>query len=332
MRTSAQAVARERAPRHSVAVPCPVCDQPPALQILGREQLAEELALRDRFFASRLAGSFSRAELRDVTNMLLALPADIHGCEACGVLVRGEAPGEDAFRDDRYNERVLQLLHETHREAFDAKEEQYRPLLESGSRVVEIGSYVGGFLSAARDWGWAATGLDIGRDIVSFSRARGFDARCSRFEDAWLERGSLDAVFIWNCFEQLAACRGTLNAVHEALRAEGLLLIRIPDASFYLHHEASLRRGERESSLHALAYNALLGWPHRFGYTLPAARTLAEQHGFALERVIRAPAIRPLRNAMLPPAQAEEAAVNARRAFGWMEILFRNGARRAHLR
>ncbi|HEU4887047.1 MAG TPA: class I SAM-dependent methyltransferase, partial [Thermoanaerobaculia bacterium] len=181
-------------------------------------------------------------------------------------------------------------------------------LLRSGARVAEVGSYVGGFLSTARDWGWNAIGVDIGSDTSRFSRALGFEVRSLPLEECGFERESFDAVFIWNCFEQLAAPRVTLAEVHRILRPFGVLVIRVPDADFYL----------RCPGLAPLAYNGLLGWPHRFGFDAAALRRVAAEHGFALQRLLRAPAIRPLRDALRSWAQEEEASCT----FGWIEGTF----------
>lgn len=272
--------------------------------------------MRDAFFAQRFAAHFSHAELRDVTNVVLATPADILRCATCGILVRDQAPDADAFREDRYEARVLESLHATHAAAFRAKDVDYRSLLPAGSRVVEIGSYVGGFLSAATEWGWVATGVDIGTDTTRFSRALGLDARCLHFEDGDFESESLDAVFIWNCFEQLADPGRLLDDVHRALRPFGILVIRVPDADFY-----ALRIDR--AALARLAYNGLLGWPYRYGFALAALRHLAEHHQFALDRVLHRPVIRPLRTAMHAWAQAEESALIAEGASAWMELTLR---------
>ncbi len=230
-------------------VRCPECDRTPAHVFRTREEIAAQLATRDVFFARRL---LARTELRDVTDVLLGTPADILRCGACGILVRDGAPDDDAFRDDRYDTRVLESLHEVHAAAFRKKEGDYRALLRAGARVVEVGSYVGGFLTAIREWGWDGIGVDIGRDTSRFARERGLDVRSQAFEQCRFARESFDAVFIWNCFEQLATPRATLAEAYRVLRPFGVLVVRVPDADFY-------------ASCRSVAYNGLLGWRARSG-------------------------------------------------------------------
>lgn len=305
------------APQRRAAQPvrCPRCDQRPSSTFRTRDEIAAELAMRDAFFARRLDRQHSRDELRDLTSMLLGTPADILRCDDCGILVRNDALDDDAFREDRYENAVLELLHAVHAAAFREKAPDYRSLLGSGARVLEVGSYVGGFLSAARQWGWNVLGVDIGSDTSRFARALGFDVRSLRLEECGFERESFEAVFIWNCFEQLPEPRVALAEARRILRPFGVLVVRVPDADFYA----------RCASPASLAYNGLLGWPHRFGFSVAVLRRLAAEHRFALQRVLRAPAIRPLRDALRVWARDEESALTADRAFGWIELTFRKG-------
>src|SRR5688572_14137036 len=67
--TAAEAFATPRPAAR--AVRCPHCDKPPAMTFRTRDEIAAELAMRDAFFARRLAGHRSRDELRDLTDVLL---------------------------------------------------------------------------------------------------------------------------------------------------------------------------------------------------------------------------------------------------------------------
>ena len=249
---------------------CPSCGEEPSALFLTAHAIEDELAARERFFPRG----------RDLTDVVLGRPADVLRCERCGILIRGGAPDDDAFRHDRYNTALLRALHESHAVAFRAKRDDYRPLLPPDARVVEVGSYAGGFLRAATDWGWQPAGVDIGRDTCRFTAALGFDMR-----DAFdLPSQSIDGLFVWNCFEQLSDPRALLAAAHHALRAGGLLVIRVPDADLYA----------ARADLRAIADNGLLGWPHRFGFGVRALRRLARQYRFRLQRVLRRPPLPPL--------------------------------------
>jgi SAM-dependent methyltransferase len=91
-------------------------------------------------------------------------------------------------------------------------------------------------------------------------------------EDASIRPRTYDAVFVWNCFEQITDPARTLHAIRTALRPYGLLVIRIPNAGFY-------RKWEGQSA-NALAWNNLLGFPYLYGYTADLVTELAGQWGF----------------------------------------------------
>jgi SAM-dependent methyltransferase len=261
---------------------CPSCGEEPGSLIRDARAIARELAARRRFFARD----------RDLTDVVLGEPALILRCDRCGILVRDGAPDDGAFRDDRYSTAFLRSLHEWHSTAFRAKARDYREQLAPHARVVEVGSYAGGFLRAAMEWGWRTTGFDIGGDTSRFTTALGFD-----MHDAFdFAPRSIEALFVWNCFEQLSAPRELLAEAHRALREGGLLVLRVPDADRYVH----------QPDPRVLARNGLLGWPHRFGFGVTALRRLAREHGFALRRVLRRPP--------LPPLFAAEP--------GWLELMF----------
>ena len=291
---------------------CPLCHRAPDTLFLDAGVVADEISLRERFFRSRLRGRIPSDAMRDVTDVFLGGPADILRCERCGVLIRAAAPGDDAFREDRYSVALLQSLHAAHTAAFREKRDEYRPLLPPRARVVEIGSHAGGFLRAASEWGWRPTGVDIGHDTSLFTNSLGFDTR-SAFDERTFGTRSIDALFVWNCFEQLSAPRTLLAGAFRALDDGGLLVIRVPDAEVYV----------KCRELPVIGYNGLLGWPHRFGFDVESLQRLGGEHGFALCRVLRRPPCRPLREAMAPWAQAEEWALIREERCGWIELTFR---------
>jgi SAM-dependent methyltransferase len=222
--------------------------------------------------------------------------------------------------DDRYEDGELELLHQTHAAAFRAKAADYRPLLPASARVVEVGSYAGGFLAAAAEWGWSAVGTDIGNDTARFCRRLGFDARCLRVEECGFVAGSFDAMFVWNCFEQLPDADDLLAEAERVLRDDALLVLRVPDADFYLTWVRRL--ADSGEALAVLAYNGLLGWPHRFGYGVGSLRRFVEQYAFSFHVALRRPVIRP-RHTMVAWAQSEETSLITPERCAWLELTFR---------
>jgi SAM-dependent methyltransferase len=91
-------------------------------------------------------------------------------------------------------------------------------------------------------------------------------------EDASIPPRTYDAVFVWNCFEQIPDPARTLKSIRSVLRPHGLLVIRVPNAGFY--------RKRKGQTVNALAWNNLLGFPYLYGYTGDLVTRLAGRWGF----------------------------------------------------
>jgi hypothetical protein len=100
--------------------------------------------------------------------------------------------------------------------------------LPSRADVLELGSHLGGFLEVAESWNWNPIGLDVGWQTSQFARHKGFKVHRSTLEDSALASSSADAIFIWNCFEQIEDPKPTLRAANRLLKDTGLL--RYPGA------------------------------------------------------------------------------------------------------
>jgi ubiquinone/menaquinone biosynthesis C-methylase UbiE len=290
--------------------------------IASAQNVAREIELRRDFFLSRLEGTVDERDLRDLTEMTTNEGARIDRCAGCGVLVRADPiRTPKRFACDEYDARTLRMLHELHVETFVNKPDIH-DLLPEGSRVLEIGSYVGGFLEAARRWGWNATGVDIGRDTTEFAAAKGYDVTTERFERLEFPAESFDAVFIWSCFEQMTNPAEVLPRVREVSKPGAPLVLYVPDAAVYRDAQRAFDAGEPREEIspivQQLAYNNLLGFPHHFGYDKAALKGLVTRFGFVEVSSKNVPAIRPLRDRLTKAAREEEERV----APAWLEVVF----------
>jgi len=164
--------------------------------------------------------------------------------------------------------------------AFREKAPLYRELLEPGADVIELGSHFGAFLQTAEEWNWRPIGVDIGAYTSEFARARGFTVRHQAISEFSLRRSRGDALFIWNCFEQLETPRDTLVEAHRLLKPHGLLVVRVPNFGFYANWRRRMSNGSTQTAMRRLGHNNLLGFPYRFGYTAPMLTRLLRQCGF----------------------------------------------------
>jgi len=284
---------------------CPLCNGSDLDLLVPREQIARELELRAKFWDERIDGHIDPAEMKDRTDVLRGSAGEIRICRPCGVLVRvDDAP---SFACDPYADYVMEQMLRVHIDAFREKERHYLPLLRDGARVLEIGSYVGGFLHVATEWGWSPLGIDIGEDTARFSASRGYPTRHISLDEATFEDASFDGVFIWNTFEQIDDPHAMLAEVRRILVPHGIVVIRTPNALFYL---AASSLGIDGPVALALGYNNLLGFPHLFGFGTHSLDTLLRAHDFAPLAHRGDTLIPPMRSRINTTARQEARAIN----------------------
>jgi SAM-dependent methyltransferase len=220
----------------------------------------------------------------------------------------------------------MEQMLRTYIDEFRAREARIRPLLPEGAKAIEIGSYVGGFLHVAREWGWDVVGLDVGEDTSHFTRAKGYPTRTASLDECAFDDASLDGVFIWNTFEQIDDPRALLAEVHRVLRPRGVLVIRTPNALFYAMIEAlldlrhPLPLDDHDPLIIALGHANLLGFPHLYGFSATSLDRLVTAQGFVATAHVSTPHIPPTRHRLAATARIEEDRVNE--ATAKLEIAF----------
>jgi SAM-dependent methyltransferase len=290
---------------------CPVCDSTDFRLWAAEPALRREIRLREHFVQARLGHAPDPAEIKDLLDFMHGAPASLYTCRGCGLLIRGAdgAKAAASYEEDTNDRDVMRTLLPRYVEAFRRKD-AYRPMLNPGARVLEIGSHLGAFLQVAEEWNWRAEGLDVGEDTAEFARDSGFRVQRAVVEDAVFLGAPFDAAFVWNCFEQLQDPRSALSAIHRLLKPSGLLVIRVPNAWFY----RTLRHRR------ALAYNNLLGFPYLYGYTAENLNRLVSGGGFELIRGFNSELV------ALPFADAREKVLREERAVSraverWSELI-----------
>ena len=270
-----------------VLASCPACASQAARVVADREQLKLELEELWRFHLRRRKKTVPTQQLYDRAFFTLDPPLQLVQCSQCGTLYRNPAEAQDAVVENYASEEaepaVFEALFQEQTRKYRAQARRLSQALQATGRALELGSYVGAFLAAAREFGRSVQGLDVNADAVSFARSKGLEANVGTLEtlpdDAWF-----DAIAIWNCFDQLPDPRSTLSQAHGLLRPRGVLAIRVPNGQCY----AEWRNGARPrlAALSVLAHNNLLGFPYRQGFTPASLRALLERSGFNVKRVL----------------------------------------------
>ncbi len=288
---------------------CAACGATARTTILTVDAIARQLEWLEAFHRRRLkpvARERRRAALEDRAAFTQDEPRAIVGCRACGLVFRHPRRSPEAvereYATDRYGAERLQALFAAQVEAYDAKITALGGWLggRRRPRVLEVGSFVGGFLTAAGAAGWEVTGVDPGEEVVEFCRTRGLAVQRGTIDDVALGRASLDVVAVWNTFDQIPTPGPTLAAAARLLRAGGVLALRVPNGRFFV--DAMSRLGTdgalaRRFRLLALAWNNLVGFPYLYGYSAGALDRLVAPYGF--ERLAAVP------DTLLPLADAD---------------------------
>ena len=270
---------------------CIVCGQRDAALVADTEDVRAELEALWEYHAPRLRPETPPRRLADRVAFSEPPPIRLVECAHCGLVYRN--PAERASRVTELYARGapsqdgLRALHDAQLPTARAQARRVRRMLGRGGTGLEVGSYVGAFLLAARSAGLRVDGLDVNLAVNAF--ARGLGARVQDGELGDLPRDRVvDAIAIWNTFDQLADPRGLTYEAWRRLRPGGVLAIRVPNGAVYARLHRLVARGNRVGRAVAravLAQNNLLAFPYRWGFTVESLRRLLADVGFSVASV-----------------------------------------------
>ncbi|HEX3866267.1 MAG TPA: methyltransferase domain-containing protein [Gemmatimonadaceae bacterium] len=309
---------------------CIVCGHANARVVAERDDLRAEVEWLWAFHARRLKTDTPIRALVDRVAFSEYPPFRLVECVGCGLVYRNPMERERevvAVYSETHTPRdVLQALHDNQLPLARRQAHDLRGVLGHGGTGLELGSYVGSFLAAAREHDLIVDGVDINACVNAFTRGLGFVVHDGTLTDLDDDR-RLDLVAIWNTFDQLADPRAALLGTAKLLRPDGVLAIRVPNGAFYAaRRHASQQHGRlRQAAARAvLAQNNLLGFPYRWGFTVDSATRLLESFGFTVVRAVGDTLPRTSDRWTRPWARLEERAVKS-----WMSAGLRRNPRRA---
>ena len=267
---------------------CPVCASADAAEIADADDVTTEIEALWQFHTRRLDPRTPPERLTDRLAFSQRPPLRVVRCHECGLVYRN--PRERAFEltglyeDEELEEDVLASLFATQLASYRAQARRLQRVLGRGGTGLEVGSFVGGFLAAARERGLRFEGLDVNERTSAFARRRGFRVTIGDLE-SWSERRTFDAMAIWNCFDQLPDPRQAARIAHSLLVPGGVIAIRVPNGGFYAELQARRNRPLSAIATALLAHNNLLGFPYRHGFTVASITHLLDATGFDVDRV-----------------------------------------------
>lgn len=262
-------------------VPCTVCGTGEFDLVCPSREIEIQMEYLRRFHRARLKPDAPASALADRAEFTQDYPTDLVSCRECGLLFRNPRPTPDEisrmYAGDEYGPSRLSEMFESQVELYRPKARSLTRWLGQGSIVVEVGSFVGGFLEAGRERGWDVLGVDPGEEVNAFCRERGLPVVEGTLPDASLRAGSVDAVAVWNTFDQIPDPRPTLAEARRILRRGGLLALRVPNGDCFrwgagwihrLHRKGYVPSLLLKPILRVMAWNNLLAFPYLHGYSV----------------------------------------------------------------
>lgn len=266
---------------------CPVCASSDGRTVADREEIRAEVEALWAFHGRRLKPGTPPERLVDRVAFSQRPPLAVVQCRRCTLVYRNprerEFELEELYSEEEVDPSTLDALFETQLDAYRAQAGRLTTLLGRAGMGLEVGSYVGGFLAAARERGWRFEGVDINERATAFARSRGFQVHSGELDDVARDR-RYDAIAIWNCFDQLAEPRGALLAARERLVGGGIFAARVPNGAFYARLRGASASGAPVAPVARamLAHNNLLAFPYRHGFTVPSLERLLAQAGMRI--------------------------------------------------
>ena len=268
---------------------CPVCSSTDATELVSADDAKVEIEQLWEYHQKRLRPDIPVSHLMDRVAFSQRAPLRLVRCDDCGLVYRNPVERatevSDIYEDEAPGEAVLRALHDTQRPAYDAQASRLTATFGRRGTGIEVGSYVGAFLAAARDAGWQFTGVDVNAGTNAFTRSLGFEVDDGTIESLDAERRA-DVVAIWNCLDQLADPASAVRAARAHLAAGGMLALRVPNGACYAAFHPLLRSPLAGVAREWLAQNNLLGFPYRYGFTPTALTRLVERNGMRVEQVV----------------------------------------------
>jgi SAM-dependent methyltransferase len=268
-----------------------VCGHTDAEVVAEQEDLRREVEWLWEYQSRRLRPETPTRRLMDRVAFSQHPPLRLVRCRDCGLVYRNPVERarelDSIYSDGSPSRDTMFSLHDTQRAAYHTQARRLREILGPGRSVLEVGSYVGAFLNAARDEGLRAEGVDVNTATNDFTRALRFTVHDGELRDMPCDR-SFDAIAIWNTFDQFADPRGALADAVQRLNASGRFALRVPNGACYATWRSRIdapNRFERAVARTILAQNNLLTFPYRWGFTVASLGRLLCDSGLTVERV-----------------------------------------------
>lgn len=256
---------------------CPVCQKQEFRTIADEAEIKSQMERLWEFHIKRLHAGAPIQQLFDRAIFSQKPPLNVSACIDCGTVLRNPRESDDevveTYAEEEPSTEALNSLFDAQRRFYEPRVDRLTRWNQGPGSVLEVGSYIGGFLDAAREKGWTGHGIDVNEKANAYARKKNLEVTQTTLEE-FTSDGTYDVVCLWNLFDQLPDPRGTLHRAKELLKPNGLVTLRVPNGACY---SALIGRKQFQS---LLAHNNLLGFPYRHGFTTKSLRMLLQEASF----------------------------------------------------
>lgn len=264
---------------------CPACRNSDVRTLADGDEIKAELESLWRFHLKRMKTGAPIDQFFDRAIFSQNPPLQVVECRACGTVFRNPreraADLVETYAGEAPSDKALSSLFEQQRLFYEPRARKLTTLRGSTGSVLEVGSYIGGFLRAATELGWKARGIDVNESANDFARKQGCAVEQGTL-DTWTTNDQFDVVALWNLFDQLPDPHAALDRAAMLTRINGFITLRVPNGAFY----AALRGKSHRLITPLLAWNNIASFPYRHGFTIESLDMMLTEHGFAVVDVV----------------------------------------------
>lgn len=211
--------------------------------------------------------------------VIFSNPKEIISCRGCNLVSVNPFPSDSEIEFFYSREDLLSSTEVSawFKHPFSKLEKMWRKRLEDierfkkTGRLLDVGSGMGDFLYLAKKSGWEIFGTEVSAPQVNFAREKfQIDVFLGSLYAANHPNNFFDVIHICHVLEHIAEPLDTLREVYRILKEDGICVIEVPNADFFL----------RKS--YKVSFDKL---QHLYHFSANTLERLAKKAGFKIREV-----------------------------------------------
>ena len=154
--------------------------------------------------------------------------------------------------------------------------------IKAHGKLLDIGTNMGFFLNKARQFGFDVCGVEPSTSLAKIATDK-FHLRIANsfFNKSLFDNEKFDIVTMIDVFEHVTEPLGILSDIHQIMKNDGLLCIKVPNGN-YNKLKLKLARAFKREDFHDI-FN---GYEHVVHYTSETMKKMLDKQGFKIKKTI----------------------------------------------